>query len=1289
MSSKRENFFKLCRKLWTASAAAVAATALFISGNHFTGVAHAQQWGGADVTITAPATVSGTAENAGSLIVNDSLTIQNGGSVTTSKNAVIGNNYLKDGSVSVSGTNSSFTVGTSEELPVTSLDGNGSLTVESGAKLKLESGSGMDDAARLTLDGNINITGSATTVSIGSYGLLNGTGAMPNTTLGAYDLGTGNGDGSVTINGAKVEMGSSAGLLGGKGVMTISNATFSQIGLTGSQTIATAGNMSVTNSNFNFGENFLLRSEGAMNLSGTNLNGSSIIVRSGSNMVLSDTNITGTDGGMVFSGGSLEMSSASSIDQSGSLGLVQSLDDLTLANDSEILQGNTSVVSVGGGLTISSGSKIEQENDGEIVAIRGNITLNGGSITQGLDGVIRTNTESSAGSLVLSNGASIDQACGATIAITDSISLTGGSSILQGQESVITAGDDLIVTDAIIAQDDESRINAGGAIDITRSTVTQGDESYIVGGTDVTISGAGTVVTQDDGSLITSGALLSITDSAMVVQGDESVLSGQFGVNIGADASVTQEDYGVIKTEANQNITIAGTVKQGVGGDIRTSGTGKLNLTGADIAQGKNSTIRSDSTETLVVSGATITQGQDGTFRTGGDLEITDNSFFAQDASSDFIAGGNITVNNGAYVSLGYAGVLQTNETLSIDNAVLNLGGGMQIVGATGNQTDKTTILLGTNGQLLSDGLLRFNNDSVVLGDSSSRLHTSGIFYASNKTQIEGIGTISASNGTIVEGGSVLRPGLEGEIGGTMTVIGSLTIRDGGVLQIRLGEDWANDKLVVEDTKIRDLDGNVIGTADDGSVTLGNAVLEIKTTQEDFLNGNRTITFLSAESGVYGEFKYADVSEHKFLTVTQTVTGEEGKYQEVSVEVKRTDFFTDETRKLGMSHNQQNVGLMLDSTDLSGQWWDALTVLGNLDEPSFGMALDKISGRIKSNSMTMYRETPWRNAMDQISWTPNGRVLMGNQSRYCPSYRGQENCNKASAYRPNYANYCGNQREVWATPFYSDGSFRDDGNGGRYSIDNTGFMAGISQRLTNTSTVGLIFGYSRPELKQDGDTVEMDDFIFGGQFGMMLTSKVEMKAIVLGGFQSYDMERNLSPSLLPELNGPTRLTSDFDGNTLLASVEFARPFYFSNCAMLRPLVAFDSENVWQDATSERGNSIYNLKFKKRRDDRTFVRTGLTGEFGGNNFTLTGKAIYSHQLGGQSYSRSEVAFLDAGMTDTVDIRGVDLDRHYMTVGAGGKFYLDPMRRKAFAAGYDATFSEKATQQNVFVSVSYLF
>ena len=166
------------------------------------------------------------------------------------------------------------------------------------------------------------------------------------------------------------------------------------------------------------------------------------------------------------------------------------------------------------------------------------------------------------------------------------------------------------------------------------------------------------------------------------------------------------------------------------------------------------------------------------------------------------------------------------------------------------------------------------------------------------------------------------------------------------------------------------------------------------------------------------------------------------------------------------------------------------------------------------------------------------------------------------------------------------------------------------------------------------------------------------------------------------------LTSSFDGNTLFASVELARPIYLNTGVMIRPLVAFESENVWQQGFRERGGSIYALEFDGVHNDRTFVRTGLNAEIGARNFTLLGRAFYSHQLGGTAFSQGASRFAVGG-NDFERVRGIDLERNFATLGAGGQFYLNPRKTQTIAGNYDATISAKSTSHVIYASFTQMF
>lgn len=1505
MSSKREKFYKLCRKLWAASTAAVAATAIFISGNHFTGAAYGAQWGNDQNVVIAPSATETVADSqeAQSLVVNGSLSINGNGNVNVSENIVIGtaNQGSSVGSISVNGSGAKLTVGASTNDPsdLTVVPGS-SLTVQNNGQLELESGTSFENAARIGVNGNIVLSGSglSESVVIGNYGLLNGSRLQAAYTPGNFyglnaNPGAVFGAGRVEISGITVEMGDYAGILGGTGGMSISNAAITRTENSGRQVFESAGGlMSITNSTIDLGFDSYFKSGGGMQISNTEYNSvrgffiskDDMLISNGSKLTNSDGGgLTSTEGSVFISGngtlvdqgyigkvkagsqitisegailkqginseiqangdirftnatvsqlsggdissnsgsiaisggslsqgeqgliyisnnsvgaamivienganvkqgvnssllthnsdgvgrGSITIRGAATRFEQGDFGQIESYGDLLFESGASVFQGKESSASTDGSARILGGSSLEQGNK-SLLGASNALEIQGGHIVQGDEGTIQAGN---GGIAISQNGASIRQGDDSVLTTTGSFSLTGESRVEQGDDSELTAGGSILLSSgAQILQEVSGSINAGqniqlsggsgisqfsgaggttpsqiiaaGAISLTGgSSIDQGDYGFLQGqtisldnseisqyysgriltggslelkndseiyqenfgliqtgenlliensvvqqGGNSTIDSGGTLtinsseVSQWDQSDIIAKGDITISDSEIIQGREGSITSTEGNITIDANSSVFQavgngiNNPSIIQAGIGKDITIHGEVRQEADGHIVTSGGGRLILDGAEIHQGERGWLYNSSDSDLVISDATIYQGTSSDIQTQGNL-IVDNSLISQGENStiEALGDGNVVFRNDSQITVGHNGWITTRDTITIDDSRLIMDSGSMILNYSLDdpvrRDGSTNILLSNGGQFLSESF-RFTSDSIVLGDVDTRVSaTAGTLVLNGGTMLSGLGTVRTTEGLIVRDGSILRPGLGGDmdndqIGSTLTVVGGLIITDGGILEIRVNDFGDHDKVVVRDDPSRP-------GVENGKVTIGDATLSLKTTQADFLSGNTEIAFLWAESGIYGgEFK-SDVEGNKFLAARQKITEFDDGSMEMSISLERTDYFTQYARDNGLGYNQTQVSRMLDSTDISGQWWDILSVLGEVSENYpryYPLALNMLSGEVKANSMTMYRETPWRSAMDQIGWVQNGCVFVGAQNRFSP-------------------NFC-KQSEVWATPFHTESRYSSDGNASRYEISTTGFMAGVNRRINNTTAAGVFFGYSRPELEQFLSSVEMDDFFVGLQFGTMLTSKVEMKALVVGGFQQYDMERMLYTGIIPNQPQTTRISSDYDGNTLLASVEFARPFYFNNCAVLRPVLAFESENVWQDGVREDGNSPFALQYKKRRDDRTFVRTGFTGELGAKRLKLNGKVFYSHQLGGQGYSHTDVRFAGVG-NEFYDMRGIDLERHYLTVGAGGSFFLDPMKSRIVSANYEATISEELTQQMILISFSQLF
>ena len=1261
MNSKREKFYLLCRKIWTAGSAAALATAFFISGNQFTPVAHAQ-WGGPNPVIQSPddITISGRNElNLESVIINSDKSVSiNNSTISAGYGGVIGGNAvtISDSDVTLTYTGILESVGTG-------------LTINGGSNVTLGNDS------RVTGAGSTNVNGAT---------LTQGTGGVIEAKLGDVTLGGGvrvtqgdNGSintrlingGAITISGGIVTQGDDSDIEAKKAV-TISNATVTQ----GDNSVVTSQTETIT------------ISSGGSLIQGDNADISTSVA--GKNIVLNGGEIEQGLKGIISSAGAIDLTGGKITQLSGNIYSGNGY-GITVSGTT-VDQGNSSRLVSGGILTLNNGASITQGAVGQIAGgVNSAVNINGATITQGDDGEI-----TSQAAMNITGNSVIIQGDASKISSVGALTVEGGSRITQ-EDSGEILGNSIVLNGATIEQAKDGRVSSDTTMTITGGTITQESGlSVITSIGDLTVNGATinqSVNTAGNSinSRLGSGGTLTI-NGGTIRQGEGGRISGDNGVILN-DSSVViaQGDYSKIETLTGKGITLNGNITQGNTSEIATTGGGKLDIkAGTQITQGTNSSIVNSDNETLTLDGTVIRQGGYSQLRTGGDLVIKNTGArinnVIQGNNSLLAAGptGSVTLDN-AGVSLGARSQIrvggvniqgateaarnQEKEAAAvglrvINGSLLNFGPDSSIVSEV-NGSDSplafSKIHVGAGSEIHTTGIFTFNNDWVGIDATGRVTSTDGIIRMTNESKLYGNGNI-VSSGLIVTDGSILAPG--GNFGkeiGTLHISGPLTVTQSGIVEIHTDANGNCDLIDVADN----------GT-ESGDVIIGGSTLRMYLGSDD-IRAQTEYSVIRAEGEIAGEFANSQIfaadgseAQFKFFDANTWVDKTSSPdYEYLKVGLQRNTYFTDH----GITFNQKAAGRMLDSTDISGDWWDALTHIGNLGDADFLRALDMVSGGVKANSLTMYRETPVRSAMDQFGWNPCGQVILGNQNRFC-------------------ANQC-QKKAVWATPYHSETDYRSDGNAGEYSTRSTGFLAGINRQLDQTTVFGVFFGYGRPELSQGYDEVEMDDLIIGLQAGTMITSKLELKAMVTGGFQSYSMRRYMDPKLMGAFGSPI-LTSDYDGNTVFASIELARPIYLNTGVVLRPVVAFESENVWQDGFSEQGDSIYALEFEKVHNDRTFVRTGISGEFGAGNFNLLGRVFYSHQLGGTAFSQGAARFNDGGNAFQ-RVRGVDLERNFLTFGAGGNFYLNPRKTQTVSANYDATMSEKSTSHLIYASFTQMF
>jgi len=1245
VSSKREKFSTLCKKLWAAGSIAVLATAFLVSGSPFAPVAHAQGTWDADHRVY-------THKSDVSFTLNGETIDGTGGPADTIA-AFIQTNPGSDANLTV--TNSTI------DVDFGYLYASGSLLVNGNSVVK-QAYTGILDGLDITITNSEIEQGTGgrisgrTTAKINGSTVKQGNGGLIEAVLGTLTIENNaeiaqDNDGkivakeAVVINGALVEQGNKS----------IVESRGSSVSITSSTLIQ--GNDSAVLSAA--GEDIIVASSMIyQDLDST--------IRSGGELDFTNSDIFQLGYGTIESGAGMTMNN-SAVSQ-GANSYLASDEALSLTNNTAITQGDDGLIA---GDSISMNNSSIRQGDGSTLQSDTTLSTTGGSIHQGADGTIQANSTQL-------SGTTVNQGDDGSIKSNTTMSITGGT-INQANGGKIRGNTSVVLSGATVNQEKNGEITSGGTMSITGGTITQGYGSSVITSTgNMTLSNA--TINQSTGmngsatnAWLGSAGTLAIDGTSKVTQGGGGRIYGNAGVGI--NGTVLQGDNSKIETLAGSDIVIAGSVTQGNGSSITTSGSGKLDIqNGAKVTQGHHGTIVNGNNGALTLDNVEIEQANFGTLKTGGDLTIANGSKITQ-GSNSYLSGSTITI-DGAKVTLGAdskiglgasgvaAGATDAEKEAAatqlnvIGGSTLELGSMSLIVNADnpgGGANPFHKIHIGANSKIWTYGLFTFNNDWLGIDATGTLVSTDGVITLTNKSKIYGTGTIESA-GLIVTSGSILSPGDNyGKEIGTLHITGPLMVTSSGVLEIDVDGNGNSDLILVSHS---------IGNQDGDVLLCGNEFGGASVILRGNFDPEQEYTIIQAAGTISGELSFKDT----FFDAEQWIDEEAGQqYLRIGALKEKDSFFAER----GKTFNQVAAGRMLDA--MQG-WGDIKGYFNQLyldDKADFLEALNTLAGGVKANSLTLSRENPWRAAANQFGWTPSGQLVLGDQNRF--NYRGQ---NRSCP-----------TRAAWATPYYTEADYRSDGNAGAYTVRSLGFMAGFNQQLDQKAVVGVFFGYGRPELEQGRDDIDMDDFTVGLTAGGMITTKVEWKAIVAGGFQNYSMKRFMNPSLLGAFGNPI-LTSDFDGNTLFASIELARPFYLNTGVLVRPLVAFESENVWQQGFRESG-SPFALQFDKVYNDRTFVRTGLNAEIGAKNLTLLGRAFYSHQLGGSAFSQNDVRFAAGGGTPFVRVRGIDLERHFATFGAGGNLYLNSRKTQTVAANYDATLSAKSTSHAAYLSFTQMF
>jgi autotransporter-associated beta strand protein len=557
----------------------------------------------------------------------------------------------------------------------------GGVVTLNGGTLNLANAGTIDNAIALGVgNGTISVTNGAGTLS----GNITGTGSLTKTGGQLLTLsGTNDYSGGTTVRGAGMSVTSGANL--GSGTVAL------EAGLTITGT-ATVGNAIAINADAT------ITNANAVTLSGV-LSGSSVLTKAGTGtLTLSGTNTQ--SGGVTVSAGGLTLEGGSSIGDSSAV-TVNSGATLTLNGGNETigsLAGAGNVVlsyrlTAGGDNTNTTFSGvISSTNTSGIDKFgTGTLTLSGANTYTG-------STTVSAGTLALSGNSAIADASAVTVLNAGTLSVSGTETVgsIAGAGAIALVGT-LRAGGNNTSTEFSGAISGSGGGSLTKQgtgTLTLSGTNTYNGGT--TIS-AGTVIAGSTGALAASGVDLAAGTTLTFVA------SGSFGNYIALSGSAT------INVGSGYAATLSNTIDGAF--NLTKTGTGALTLSGATTYSGTTTV----SEGTLYVTGS-LGATSSLSVASGATLGGTGSIFAAS-------SGNNLTMNDGATLAPGVAGVNNGIGTLTVN-------GNLRVSGSTMIDVAGNGGVGGTDfDQVMVNGTVALNGGSLTVSRVNSYTATNGATY--------------------------------------------------------------------------------------------------------------------------------------------------------------------------------------------------------------------------------------------------------------------------------------------------------------------------------------------------------------------------------------------------------------------------------------------------------------------------------------------------------------------------------------------------------------------------------
>ncbi len=274
------------------------------------------------------------------------------------------------------------------------------------------------------------------------------------------------------------------------------------------------------------------------------------------------------------------------------------------------------------------------------------------------------------------------------------------------------------------------------------------------------------------------------------------------------------------------------------------------------------------------------------------------------------------------------------------------------------------------------------------------------------------------------------------------------------------------------------------------------------------------------------------------------------------------------------------------------------------------------------------------------------------------------------------------ENNFWADVTHVQSKIKSDGNSDEYGISRTGLLLGMDFQKQLNGRIGFLFGYFSPYLWQNNDRVEAEDY-HAGLYFQKNHQGTDWHGYFGYAHQEYNSRRFVNMGIVdPAQFGLERYSGSTSGDSFNMSLEISRPRYYGSNVILRPLLGLDYYYTAQDGYRETGpaGGMFGLRYGKAEYDQLFVRVGATLKRETDFTSMVLRAQYINQFETDAYPGGQAQFLHGG-SPTMNIRGVNLGRDYMNLGAGLNIFMNGARSRFLSFDYDFNMSKRMKSHGV--------